>query len=263
MKLGYLRIPPVSGAEGPAHASQFDRSAVAASLGFSEFFAVAQNSLTPASTARPEHVRLLEVSPKPDHGAALRLACSEGVSRTLQSSDRHAQKIAPSSSAGEVRRNSALGQAPLSASWLPACQVAPHWTNHVIGSTHAGLRARVEDWRVARSVLICQDSHLAEATVKAHGSPCRRYFESIAPTLSEAEIEALIDATVLYGTPRQVATALHDIIAITGPFGTLCVVDHAWTDAAMARQSLALLAGAVLPLFQVHLHRNLRELEFA
>jgi alkanesulfonate monooxygenase SsuD/methylene tetrahydromethanopterin reductase-like flavin-dependent oxidoreductase (luciferase family) len=139
----------------------------------------------------------------------------------------------------------------LSVSWLNTTELAKHWAAHVSGSTHAGLRAREEDWRVARTIFICDDAARAEAIVKAEDSPCRAYYSEIAQeNAAHGDVDTLLDDCVLFGTLQTVLDRLTDIAAASGPFGTLTLVDHAWADTELAKQSMGSLAAATAPIMQ-------------
>lgn len=137
----------------------------------------------------------------------------------------------------------------MSVSWLGADALARHWAACVTGSTHAARRARPEDWRIARTVVLHPDAARAEALAKHPDSPCRAYYRAHAAIgADDAAVDAVIDGCVLYGTPAMVRERICEIVDVSVRFGTLALIDHDWPDAGVARQSMALLADMVLSL---------------
>ncbi|MBT0957239.1 hypothetical protein IV417_07575 [Alphaproteobacteria bacterium KMM 3653] len=223
-------------------------------LGFCEFYAPApttQPGTQAAWSQSPEQAELLSVLPDFPEPPSPRIVCDQGVERPGAPVTEPIAQAAPSQTAAEIRRNAGRGLPQFSPSWLTRSELAEHWAAHVAGSTNAGLRARPEDWRVARTVLICEDPARAEAAIKSGSSPCRAYYKRILGAgADDAAIDRLIDASAIYGTLPRVLEALKNLASTSAPFGTLTVLDHNWADAALGRNSLMSLANAAYPLFR-------------
>lgn len=252
MKLGYMMVPQ----QRPLlqQTPQICRAEFAHAQGFSEFYATKQpdhSLISKAHSDSPEQSILLYVLPDLPQQPIPQVIAIDGERQTPQDQSALFSLAVPSKTAEQVRANIIQCRASLSVSWLSKTELAQHWSANVKGSTHAGLRTRAEDWRVARTIFVCDDSARAEAAVKSSDSPCRAYYRKLAKVgADDADIDALIDACVLYGTLGTVLDAIQDIAAASGPFGTLTLVDHAWSDTELAEQSIASLACAIAPVFQ-------------
>lgn len=247
MKLGYLSTAqPRRDARSNGQVAP-DRSHFAQSLGFTEFYIPDQDMRAPACQIGLELLSKLGLLAQPSPPPPARLVCCGADKQLIGNIRNGATPIGPLASAKMVRAHSRLGGVTMSVSWLNNEQIARHWQAKVIGNTHAGLPAKPKDWRIARSILVCADAAQAEDAVMASDSPCRQYYHRIAPHLSDAELDLLLDQTVIRGTVGQVAQQLRAFKAKVGDFGTLCLVDHCWPDTAMARRSIALLADLIKP----------------
>lgn len=263
MKLGYLFIPPAGGqSRRPGHAAAM-RAPLAKALGFSEFYAPLTPSEDTPGPHATERQSLLHILPNPPEQLRPQLVLVDGQSRD-RGRPAPGPVAAPVSHAAQARMHSARGRAPLSVSWSDTDMLARHWAAHVTGCTHAGRCARPQDWRVARTVIVDPDAARAEATAKHADSPCRAYYRaSLGENASDTEVDAQIDACVLYGTPATVLARLHEMTQVSASFGTLTFVDHDWPDVARARQSMRLFAETLLTTHQSQTQRNIRKLEFA
>ena len=247
MNLGYLMIPRTSTNGAPLRDT--GRAEMARTLGMSEFYAIAPKDPaedTQTCTTSPEHANALCTLPElPEHpmpkvvaiDGKRQSACETGAANNL---------AVPSVTPEQVTTNVLLHQATFSVSWLNKSDLARHWAAHVSGSTHAGLRARPEAWRVARTILVCNDTARAEAAVKSEDGPCRAYYRKMAEP--GTDLDSLLDDCVLYGSLDTVQDRLREILDATGPFGTLTLVDHAWHDENLAQQSLVSLTSALAPM---------------
>ena len=67
---------------------------------------------------------------------------------------------------------------------------------------------------------------------------------------NELTVNSIIDAKVIYGSPRTVADKLLALREQAGPFGTLLVTGVDWSgpNAEWERESLTLLASDVMPM---------------
>lgn len=268
MKLGYLRSPlPRQTAQLSALGkASDDRMPFAQRLGFSEFYVASGGSASGEDTSEttgPEQTQHLQVRHERPLRPMPKLVSVDGQTQPDHRPD-PGDLVTPTDDADLVRQTATAGQMSLSASWLDVDGLARHWAAYVTGCTHAARRARPQDWRVARTVLLHSDPARAEAAAKDPDSPCRAYYRDHAPAgADDVAIDALIDDCVLYGTPQRVLERLNDMIQASAAFGTLAMLDHDWPDPSWARQSMTLFAGAVLPTYQAQMRRKTRKLEHA
>lgn len=252
MKLGYMMIARQPTARDQTAGT--DRAQFATEQGFSEFYAPRQQDFTHTPIGRtncPEKSELLRILPDLPKHPIPHVIAVDGERQLTCGPDTLRSLAVPSETVEQIKSNVLQGHSSLSVSWLSNTQLARHWAGQVTASTHAGLRARNEDWRVARTIYICDDPAKAEAAVKSDESPCRAYYTERADAgASSAQIDALIDDCVLYGTLQSVLASLCDIAECSGPFGTLTLVDHEWPDAQLAQRSMALLASEIAPYVQ-------------
>ncbi|MEP5009980.1 hypothetical protein, partial [Roseobacter sp.] len=252
MNLGYLMIPRQCSGDAPTR--DFGRLELARDLGFSEFYAVKQADQATGSyglNATPEHADALRTLPELPGAPVPQIVSINGDRQSLGETPSPLNLARPSLTPEQVAINARARQTTLSVSWLNKTELARHWAAHVSGSTHAGLRARPESWRVARTIVVCADAARAEYAVKSEDSPCRAYYAKMAaPGADRVTVDALIDDCVLYGTLQSVLDQLQDISTASGPFGTLTLVDHAWPDSELATESLVALASAIAPVMR-------------
>ena len=64
---------------------------------------------------------------------------------------------------------------------------------------------------------------------------------------SALTLDHVLDRLVIHGTPAQVTDQLQAFREEVGPFGTLLYAGHDWVDPALARDSMRLMAEAVIP----------------
>lgn len=158
----------------------------------------------------------------------------------------------------------ARGWQPISANFLLPKWVATHWPNYVEGCTRAGRPASPADWRVAKSVFVCEDAAKAEAYAKGPDSPYRYYYNQILTKMKKngraelfksdrsmpdeaVTLEYVLDELVIFGEPDKVADELLAFQETTGEIGTLLYAGHDWADVDLARRSMVLMAEQVLP----------------
>ncbi|MEP1585349.1 MAG: hypothetical protein ABJR46_09755 [Tateyamaria sp.] len=246
MKLGYLMVPRAEANGVPTRDT--GRAQFARALGISEFYTVEPQDHAMAGqtlVSSPEQAEALRTCPELSEHRTPRVVAIDGKRQATFKPDIAANLTRPAVTPEHVKANARRRQATLSVSWLNTSDLAQHWSAHVSGSTHAGVRARPEDWRIARTILVCSDTARAEAAIKAKDSPCRAYYRKMAAP--GTDIDALMDDCVLYGSLDTVLSGLDGIVNATSHFGTLTLVDHAWTDETLAQQSLAAISSALAP----------------
>ena len=153
----------------------------------------------------------------------------------------------------------------------PRYAVATHWQAYGEARHQAGKRARSEDWRVSRLVIVAATDAEAEERVYAERASNRHYCtymrKAIAaanrlsmikprPEMTDEECtpEAIIKECVIHGSPRTVLDKLVALRERVGPFGTLLQIGLDWggPNEAWERDGMRLLAHEVMPKFRQH-----------
>lgn len=163
-----------------------------------------------------------------------------------------------------VTEAASRGWLPISANFLLPKWVATHWPKYVEGRERVGAVADPDDWRVAKSVFVADDLDTAREYATGPDSPYRFYYNQLLtkmkankradlfksdPAMSDDDltIERVLDDLVIWGTPDKVVDDLAKFREQTGPFGTLLYAGKDWTDPALARRSMVLIAEQVAP----------------
>jgi alkanesulfonate monooxygenase SsuD/methylene tetrahydromethanopterin reductase-like flavin-dependent oxidoreductase (luciferase family) len=163
-----------------------------------------------------------------------------------------------------VAEAAARGWNVISANFLLPKWVATHWSKYVEGCARTDRPADPADWRVAKSIFVADDLAQAKAYALGPQSPYRFYYRQLLTKLlkggrgglfkqdpnapdATVTIERVLDDLVIWGTPDKVADELLAFGAKIGKFGTLLYAGKDWTDPALARRSMVLLAEKVLP----------------
>ncbi|MBS0335857.1 MAG: LLM class flavin-dependent oxidoreductase [Proteobacteria bacterium] len=158
----------------------------------------------------------------------------------------------------------ARGWSGISATYVGAHVVRAHIQNYLEGRRSAGLGADPSGWRVARSVFVADDEATARRYVCREDGAFAFYFHVIRTKLakggaldvmrdfpgqpdSELTATRCLERLVIAGTPQSVAEQILEFRREVGPFGTLLYTGHDWTDPALARRSMELMAGEVWP----------------
>ncbi|HXQ51018.1 MAG TPA: LLM class flavin-dependent oxidoreductase [Stellaceae bacterium] len=157
------------------------------------------------------------------------------------------------------------GFIPATAPYLHANWVKNHWALYEKGAAEAGRKADRSIWRVARSIFVAEDDKVADAYGRSDAdSPYRFYMRQLSTKLARARKmgafkrnDAMADADVtvdyimrdivIAGSPNKVADAILALHEATGGFGTLLYCGKNWTDPALGRKSMALMAEKVMP----------------
>jgi alkanesulfonate monooxygenase SsuD/methylene tetrahydromethanopterin reductase-like flavin-dependent oxidoreductase (luciferase family) len=141
------------------------------------------------------------------------------------------------------------GWTGISASYIAPHVVRAHIQNYVEGRKSAGLDASASGWRVARSIFVADDEATARSYADdadgAHGF----YFHVMRTKLAAAGLLDVMgdEQLVIAGTPQSVADQIVEFRRQVGPFGTLLYTGHDWVEPALARRSMELMAGEVMP----------------
>jgi alkanesulfonate monooxygenase SsuD/methylene tetrahydromethanopterin reductase-like flavin-dependent oxidoreductase (luciferase family) len=157
------------------------------------------------------------------------------------------------------------GWGPVSSNLLHANLLGNHWTNYAMGAGEGGHKADRGIWRVARSIFVNEDDGIA----RTYGgddarSPYRFYMRQLfakfarykryapfkaRPDMSDEAVtlDYVVDNMIIRGPVNKVVDEilkLHDAI---GDFGTLLYCGKDWTDPALGRRSMELMAERVMP----------------
>lgn len=157
------------------------------------------------------------------------------------------------------------GFIPTTANYLHADFVRNHWTNYARGCAESGRKPDPANWRVARSIFVADDDKLAERYGKTDAkSPYRFYMRQLStklrrggklaafkadPAMSDeaVTVDYIMDKLVIAGSVNSVVDQLLAFHEKTGDFGTLLYCGKDWTDPALGRQSMILMAEKVMP----------------
>lgn len=153
----------------------------------------------------------------------------------------------------------------LSSDTIPANRLAQQWENYTAGCAEGGHDANRDQWRVVRSIFVCEDEKKAESYGKTDPqSPYRQHFEHLLtkfrrghalagvkndPNMPDDEVtlDYFVNTCIITGGVEKVVEeilALHDA---AGPFGTLTYAGKNWTDPTLSRRSMELMADEVMP----------------
>jgi alkanesulfonate monooxygenase SsuD/methylene tetrahydromethanopterin reductase-like flavin-dependent oxidoreductase (luciferase family) len=177
-----------------------------------------------------------------------------------------------------VSEAAARGWDPISANFLMPTWVKSHWPKYAEGCTRAGRTATLANWRVAKSIFVATDRKVAKEYATSSSSPYRFYYEQLLQKMrlagrmllfksrldmsdDDVNIENILDALVIYGTPDEVADKLFAFREQVGSFGMLLYAGHDWADRDLARKSMILLAEKVRPLIGSHEPREIAPIE--
>ena len=157
------------------------------------------------------------------------------------------------------------GWGPVSSNLMHTYWLPRHWANYEKGAAEGGRMADREIWRVARSIFVADDS----STAKRYGgddpnSPYRFYMRQLMMKLARGKrlgsfksgpdmpdeaitLDYVLDNVVIRGTVNEVVDAILALRETTGDFGTLLYCGKDWTDPALGRRSMELMAEKVMP----------------
>jgi alkanesulfonate monooxygenase SsuD/methylene tetrahydromethanopterin reductase-like flavin-dependent oxidoreductase (luciferase family) len=154
---------------------------------------------------------------------------------------------------------------PLSANFLLAKHLKSHWLNYAKGKAEAGEKAKVGDWRVARTIFVADDDKVAARYGRDDAkSPYRFYFEQMRAKMKkgnrlyvfkshkeqpddEITHDYVMDHCVFHGSVNKVVDAILKMREDTGDFGELVYAGMDWVDPALAKRSMQLMAEQVMP----------------
>ena len=154
---------------------------------------------------------------------------------------------------------------PLSANFLLPQYLPSHWSNYAEGKRKVGQVANPQDWRVARTIFVADDSATAERYGRSDAnSPYRYYWSQLRTKMMMAKrhvifkktadeddsavtVERLLDELVICGTVNQVVDGILKLHEEAGDFGELVYAGMDWVDPALSKRSMELMATEVMP----------------
>jgi alkanesulfonate monooxygenase SsuD/methylene tetrahydromethanopterin reductase-like flavin-dependent oxidoreductase (luciferase family) len=154
---------------------------------------------------------------------------------------------------------------PLSANFLLAKHMKSHWQNYAKGKAEVGEKAKVDDWRVARTIFVADDDKTALAYGREDAnSPYRFYFSQMRNKMKrggrlyvfkshkeqpdeEITHDFVMDHCVIHGTVNKVVDEILKMRADIGDFGELVYAGMDWVDEKLGRRSMQLMAEEVMP----------------
>lgn len=164
-----------------------------------------------------------------------------------------------------ITEAAARGWDPISANFLLPQWVRSHWGKYVEGCERVGRTPDTANWRVAKTVFVADDDATAKRYATGTDGPYYYYYRSLFNKLKRrgalgvfktdpkmpddaVKLEDVIEQLVIYGTPAKVADGIRALKETTGEFGTMLYAGVDWTDRALARNSMKLMAEKVVPL---------------
>jgi alkanesulfonate monooxygenase SsuD/methylene tetrahydromethanopterin reductase-like flavin-dependent oxidoreductase (luciferase family) len=154
---------------------------------------------------------------------------------------------------------------PISANFLYEKWLTSHWENYAKGKANTGIVADRSDWRVARTIMVHDDDKVAINYGKqSEQSPYRFYYKNLGYKLRKGKRDAvftmdgqtpehqvpldqIVDQLVIAGSVNQVVDHILRLYESLGGFGELVYAGLDWTDPALARRSMVLMAEQVMP----------------
>src|ERR1700730_7659303 len=163
-----------------------------------------------------------------------------------------------------VTEAAARGWDPISANFLMPQWVKTHWPKYVEGCARAGRPADPANWRVAKSIFVCEDEAKAKAYIDDPNGPYRYYYSQLYTKLKhgnrhgafktradqpdeEVTLDTIVDKLVFWGSPNRVADQILAFREEIGAFGTLLRAGKDWKDRDLGRRNMQLLAEKVMP----------------
>jgi alkanesulfonate monooxygenase SsuD/methylene tetrahydromethanopterin reductase-like flavin-dependent oxidoreductase (luciferase family) len=154
---------------------------------------------------------------------------------------------------------------PLSANFLLSKHMKSHWENYAKGKAEVGQKAKIADWRVARTIFVADDDKTALAYGREDAnSPYRFYFEQMRGKMKrgnrlyvfkshkeqpdeEITHDFVMDNCVIHGTVNKVVDRILALREEIGDFGELVYAGMDWVDEKLSRRSMQLMAEEVMP----------------
>jgi alkanesulfonate monooxygenase SsuD/methylene tetrahydromethanopterin reductase-like flavin-dependent oxidoreductase (luciferase family) len=157
------------------------------------------------------------------------------------------------------------GWIPVTAPYLHANWVRNHWTRYAEGCAVGGHKPDRDKWRVARSIFVATDDKVAARYGRSDDdSPSRFYMRQLSTKLARGRklgafkqdermddaavtLDYIMNDVVIAGSVNSVVDQILALNEQAGGFGTLLYCGKNWTDPALGRRSMELMAEKVMP----------------
>lgn len=157
------------------------------------------------------------------------------------------------------------GWQPISANFLMPEWVKTHWPKYVEGRVAVGAVPQAAEWRIAKSIFVCDDDATARRYAREAGGPYHFYFKQLVrklvggggrsnlfktdPAMPDSAItpDYVTQRLVLAGTVNSVVDQILAFREQVGDFGQLLYACHDWMDPALGKRSMELFATEVMP----------------
>ena len=158
----------------------------------------------------------------------------------------------------------ARGWQPISANFLMPKWVKTHWPSYVQGCEQGGFKPDYKNWRIAKSIFVCEDRKKAKEYALGNRSPYVFYYKQLLTKMlkhgranlfkedqnmpdSDLKLEDICNKLILFGSADEVTDKIMSFREEVGEFGTLLYAGHDWADENMAKKSMELMAEKVMP----------------
>ena len=159
----------------------------------------------------------------------------------------------------------ARGWHPISANFLLPKWVKTHWPNYVKGCIEGGHEPCAQNWRIAKSIFVCEDRKKAKEYALGNQSPYVFYYKQLLAKFlkhgkanlfkedqniadADVKIDDICNKLILCGTSEEVADKILEFREEVGDFGTLLYAGHDWADVELAKKSMELTSEKVMPI---------------
>jgi alkanesulfonate monooxygenase SsuD/methylene tetrahydromethanopterin reductase-like flavin-dependent oxidoreductase (luciferase family) len=156
------------------------------------------------------------------------------------------------------------GWQPITANFLHPNWALTHYPMYQQGCELGGFEASRADWRVCKSIFVTEDDATARRYARDVNGPYGFYYWNLLTkrrargdsgifkhdqSMPEdaVTVEYLLDSLVICGSVNSVVDQVLAFNEKMGGFGTLLYAGHDWADAPLARRSMELMAGQVMP----------------
>lgn len=154
---------------------------------------------------------------------------------------------------------------PLSANFLYGKWLNSHWDNYAKGKANVGQTAQRADWRVARTIVVHDDEKVAHEYGRlSEQSPYRFYYKNLYYKLRKGKRDAvftmdgktpeqavdlneILNQLVFTGSVDEVVDQILTLHDGLGGFGELVYAGLDWSDPAISKRSMVLMAEQVIP----------------
>lgn len=166
------------------------------------------------------------------------------------------------------------GWSLMSSDTIPTAGLRRHWEGYASGCAEAANQAGRASWRVVRAIFVADDDKTAETygRTAAH-SPYRQHFHHFHMKFSKGRLLSMfkgdesipdedvtldyaMDQCVITGSVNKVVDQILELHEKSGGFGKLIYAGKNWTDPALSRRSMELMAEKVMPAVNVAIRKS-------